>query len=118
MYVSHSFVFVHFLNIASREERVFGDVCHLYVDISVFIPLIFGPTNEFVAGGLGATPSGSLLGIFRVAVYTIYIQLKILKREDTNSSYEEPKPQGAKRRPDAKKGGAKPPHPVNPFRHF
>ena len=43
---------------------------------------------------------------------------RYLKPEDTDSSYEEPKSQGAKRRPDAKKGGAKPPHPVNPFRHF
>ena len=55
----------------------------------------------------------------------IYIQpifLKLIKRylkqEDTNRSYEEPKPQGAKRRPDAKKGGPKPPHHVNPFHHF
>ena len=52
--------------------------------------------------------------VARIRAITFIPVKRYLKREDTNISYEGPKPQGAKRRPDAKKGGAKPPHPVNP----
>ena len=50
-------------------------------------------------------------------IYTFQL-IKRLKQEGTNSSYEEPKLQGAKRRPDVKKGGGKLPHPVYLFQHF
>ena len=50
--------------------------------------------------------------------HNFHIQLTCLKQEDTNSSYKDLEPQGAKRHPDAKKGGVKPPNPVYPFQQF